>query len=110
MSARCSNRYSVAFGQQIVLTQYLVRANHRAIRNLRGSLAGEATCLRKLVGFSFYFHKLSDDLILVAPPAPEGQYSYIFLLFSGYNLREVRSANNTFVVLAILMAAYTDST
>ena len=62
MSARCSNRYSVAFGRRIVLTHLSVGANHRAARNLGGSLEGEATCLRKLVGFRFCFRKLCVDV------------------------------------------------
>jgi hypothetical protein len=55
--AKCGNRYSTALGQWIVLTYLtLARANHGATRNLRGSLVGEATCLRKLVGFSVLFY------------------------------------------------------
>ena len=33
-----------------------------ATRNLGGSLEGEATCLRKLVGFVVVLHKLYDTL------------------------------------------------
>jgi hypothetical protein len=60
VSAGYGSRYSVAFGRRIVLT-YLTsaRANHRAARDLGGSLEGEATCLRKLVGFCILLHKLS---------------------------------------------------